>query len=386
MDPVTALIFASLITLAVGGALGLLHHSLAPDAQPAAADWRIGTLLIAGGAIVFATSPKLPPAFVFPTANGFMLVGLTLYWRAIRKFCGLPYPAWIFVPSVIATAGLWWYASIEPSHVARMLIATPIWIVTLCGAAWDLSRSKVTGIDRSRRLMAGILWLAGGIMVLRFAYFALGLGSVQSTVDATDLLNVLSLVLIVTFPTIGTTVFLIMCAERLRWQWEEAAATDYLTALPNRRAIMSTLHARFKQARREGHALSVAVIDIDHFKSINDRFGHDVGDLALQHVAATLSAASRGAGLVGRQGGEEFVAIVDYADATAAATVCERLRSAIQSTPLDRQGTPLHMTISVGVSTLTAGDQHEDALLTRADRALYRAKQNGRNRVAVEAA
>jgi diguanylate cyclase (GGDEF)-like protein/PAS domain S-box-containing protein len=151
---------------------------------------------------------------------------------------------------------------------------------------------------------------------------------------------------------------------------EREIATDALTGIPNRRAAL----ARAKDARRRGYFTSVALFDIDHFKQVNDRFGHAKGDEVLRAVAETLAHQACGSDLVARWGGEEFVAIVG-ADLAGATALCERAREAVSRLEIPGVG---RVTISVGVATIS---DNFDATLERADAALYRAKSAGRNRV-----
>jgi diguanylate cyclase (GGDEF)-like protein/PAS domain S-box-containing protein len=147
-------------------------------------------------------------------------------------------------------------------------------------------------------------------------------------------------------------------------------ATDTLTGIPNRRAAL----ARAKEVRRRGHVTSVALFDIDHFKQVNDTFGHAKGDEVLRAVASTLALQARGSDLVARWGGEEFVAIAG-ADLAGATAFCERAREAVARLEIPGVG---RVTISAGVSIVTG---EFDEALERADAALYQAKANGRNRV-----
>lgn len=128
------------------------------------------------------------------------------------------------------------------------------------------------------------------------------------------------------------------------------------------------------------------MIDIDHFKRINDQFGHDIGDQAIKHVVFVLSQQLRGLYMLGRQGGEEFVAIFEKAAVEAAQAVAESLRSVIESTLFKLDSNEHQITVSIGISTLSPADKSFDNLLLRADRALYAAKVAGRNRVEIDLA
>lgn len=164
------------------------------------------------------------------------------------------------------------------------------------------------------------------------------------------------------------------------------AAYDSLTGLPNRRAFDRQINAECKRARRFGEPLSVLLLDVDHFKLINDQHGHLVGDEALRQLAAILRAnLPREFDILARFGGEEFAAVLPHTGREAAAVVAERLRVAVANTSLATPRGPLNITISIGIGSLVTGAGAEPLttldLLDEADRALYESKHRGRNRV-----
>nr|WP_255639572.1 sensor domain-containing diguanylate cyclase [Deinococcus betulae] len=160
---------------------------------------------------------------------------------------------------------------------------------------------------------------------------------------------------------------------RDRQQLRRAALTDPLTGLKNRAAFDAALAAR----REEDGAVTLVLFDLDHFKAVNDRFGHPAGDEVLRRLAHTVQAAVRRGDLLARWGGEEFILMIE-GTALEGAAVAQKVRAAVADM---ESGVPgLHVTVSVGVASLRAGDAPRD-VLTRADEALYRAKQGGRNRV-----
>ncbi len=179
--------------------------------------------------------------------------------------------------------------------------------------------------------------------------------------------------------------------ERLRDNVQlsiEMAITDPLTSLFNRRYMESHLTALVEQAASRGKPLTVLVIDIDYFKSINDAHGHDAGDDVLRDFALRIKRSIRGIDLACRLGGEEFVVVMPETDLAVAAMVAERLRRRIAAEPfaIQQGASTIPVTISIGIAALRGRNDTAASLLKRADQALYRAKRDGRNRVVPDAA
>ena len=178
-------------------------------------------------------------------------------------------------------------------------------------------------------------------------------------------------------------------ADASRRALRELAVRDGLTNLYNRRFFMARLEAEVARAQRDGTPLSVCMIDVDHFKRINDQRGHATGDDVLERLAAVLIASLRPYDVSARYGGEEFAAVLPGATLEDAARTAERLREAIAEVRIPAFGdaTTPHVTASLGVTALAGGHDSASALLTRADRAMYQAKSGGRNRcVSLQAA
>jgi len=161
----------------------------------------------------------------------------------------------------------------------------------------------------------------------------------------------------------------------------ELATTDGLTGLANRRHFMGRGDAELGRARRTGQPVSCIMFDVDHFKKFNDAYGHDAGDAVLKALARTARETLRGIDVLGRLGGEEFAALLPETGLEAALQVAERLRVAVAGMGLVHGGTPLAVTISLGVAQAAGPEETLEALLKRADQAMYEAKQSGRNRV-----
>jgi two-component system cell cycle response regulator len=170
---------------------------------------------------------------------------------------------------------------------------------------------------------------------------------------------------------------------RMYQRMEMMATTDALTGAFNRRRFGELLDECLARAARFGRQVSVLMIDADHFKSVNDTYGHPVGDLVLQRIASMLQAEARRTDVVARYGGEEFVVILDETDAAGAQRVAERIRARIEAELIQGDFGRLRVTASLGLATWPLQAQNREELLERADSALYEAKRKGRNRVAV---
>lgn len=163
----------------------------------------------------------------------------------------------------------------------------------------------------------------------------------------------------------------------------ELATKDALTGLDNRHQFEALLRHHIERVRRYGHSVALLLIDADRFKSVNDTYGHDVGDLALKHLARLISTSCRSTEICARWGGEEFVILAPECDAEGAITLAERVRTRVASLELETAYAKIPLTVSIGVTLLVSGDTLESAF-RRADQSLLTAKELGRNRTVFE--
>jgi diguanylate cyclase (GGDEF)-like protein len=386
MDPVTIFFIATLMMLANGGVLGLMHKDLPLPMRPAAASWRIATLLFAGGSILFAAQGLNPPAYTLALANALVMFGFTGYLRALRQFYGLKDQLWVMVPAALGTVAVFWLTLGAADVGGRILTVSVVWSVLMVACIVVLVSQERRDGARSRRVMAGLFTAVALFVLFRAGYFVvIGVNPAFSVLGAGAWMNIATPMVAATLPVIGTTALFLISSERIRRQWERAASTDYLTGLPNRRTLVEMGLKRFEQARTSvaSGGFGLAIVDIDHFKRINDEHGHEMGDVALKHVAGRLQSACRGAELPARQGGEEFVVLFDNLQLHDAPAAGERLRQAVAQAPFTAGDLVLPLTVSIGLAVLRADDTHFDSLLRRADEALYVAKATGRNRVEI---
>jgi diguanylate cyclase (GGDEF)-like protein len=264
-----------------------------------------------------------------------------------------------------------WTASAVPMLAASMLLQ-------VIAAAVALSQMRQAGRFRFGWLALSIALL----LMLERRIVPLHDALSHNEHDPTDALLSLfiSALLMLGMLAVGRLFHLIRAHEEIL---ERRSTIDPLTGLANRRSLIESASDEIQRSRRTGRPMSLLMIDLDHFKRINDALGHAHGDAVLVAVAATLRSAMRVIDHVGRWGGEEFIAVLPESDGDAAVAAAERVRSAVEALRIDHEGRATTVTVSIGVATLptTEGDPHRlfHALVESADHALYDAKDDGRN-------
>ena len=257
--------------------------------------------------------------------------------------------------------------------------------------AFDHDEDHAQGVPQQARGWRGVVLRMGH----RAAVAAITAAAIVASVIVTVLVSwgaesrqemmqsllVATLVPLIVSPLVSHSMMsLLYDVERARIALHQAAIRDGLTHAYNRRFFMARLEIEAERARRGSLPLSLVMIDVDHFKAINDAHGHAVGDNVLERIAHTLIATMRPYDLVARYGGEEFVALMPGTTHGQAAEVAERVRTAVEGMALRTQGSaPLTITASLGIGSLVEGEA-PTAMLERADRAMYLAKREGRNR------
>ncbi len=186
---------------------------------------------------------------------------------------------------------------------------------------------------------------------------------------------------------IGATEFLVditMKRELLRKveYLERKSSIDKLTDLPNRSLVEHTIKSRFNEFERYGWTFGLILIDIDHFKEVNDQYGHTVGDIVLKKLSGIFQKKQRTCDMIGRWGGEEFIGIMSNVEKLNLFGICERIRLMVENTSIDIEKKQIRVTVSIGGSLIAEGDTI-DSLLKRADRVMYESKNKGRNCVTI---
>lgn len=371
---------ATLVTLvtSVTGLLGifLLTLWLQERSMRAMAWWGGAYLMGASAVTLWSTkgSSYAPYDFVIPEApTAFLFIACGMIWSGARLFHGRP----VLPVMLFSGAGAWFLAMQFPefaeSNHARVVLSSVVIALYAFLTAFELRR------ERRRELLARWSWIA--VPLLHSAVFLAPVGLVVAFPAVMSADGLFALFAFETMIYVVGTAFVVvvMAKEHVALVHKTAAMTDLLTGLFNRRAFLQTANTLIAQRQRKAMPVSVLLFDLDKFKSINDRFGHAVGDDALKVFAATASANMRSTDVFGRLGGEEFAAIIP-GNSAEAGLVAERLRAAFQAAGVVISGHEIGATVSIGVATAIPPVEI-DALLARSDAALYRAKHNGRNRI-----
>ena len=318
-------------------------------------------------------------------ANIIMFVsGVSLLYVGVLRFFGQRESrGWLITLCVLTTFIVIYFTVIDDRIAIRRLITS----VVLSAMSLLLARSLF--IYRIRSLSVPIYFLIVmslsnaifyGIRTLETLRFGVPVdGAFRSTPTETALYLI---ALIIT--TLWTFGLIILVNQRLSTELEQRATTDELTGIANRRHFLELAQNEIQRARRLNHPLMLALIDIDHFKHINDTFGHAIGDQALLVWTHLCQNNIRQIDVFARFGGDEFVVLLPETMHEQAYDVVEQVRSALIAEPMNLGGQTVRMTISSGIASLASDVDTLDTLLERADRALYRAKEAGRNCVVAE--
>jgi diguanylate cyclase (GGDEF)-like protein len=370
-----------IVSTCITALLGLfLFVAWLRDRSTRALAWWGAAYLIGGAAIGLWTvdgwlTPSLPEGS--PSALLFLACGMV--WTGARLFRGKP----VLHAGLFAGAAAWLYAAQVPElagGVARVVLSSLI----ISGYTF-LTAIELWG---ERREPAFPRWAAILVPVLHGMVFlspiplALLLPEQYGTSALSDgWFAVFALETLLY--AVGTAfIVLVMAKERIEEQHKTAAATDPLTGLLNRRGFLDAAARMIAWQARKGGFVTVLMFDLDHFKSINDRFGHAIGDDALRLFASTVAGNMRSGDVVGRLGGEEFAAILPNTEEEAL-KAAERVREAFQNAAVVVSGHTLKATVSIGAACTPAQRAEVHFQLGRADAALYRAKETGRNRIAL---
>lgn len=335
--------------------------------------WAAAPMVAFLAGVFFAARGAVPDLLSIVAANLLMLAGVALFEVGARDFFGLPRALWPRIALIAALAPpLAWFTLVEPSFNARVLLVSLVWAymqLSLARLVWRQGPEVF-----STRFTVVTLVLHAAVLLLRFFSSLMPLPG-ENLLDPSRIQTLYIVVnaLMIMALLVGC---ILMASDRLRLAYEDAAAHDSLTHALVRRALLEICELELERCRRHQRSMALLMLDIDHFKRINDQYGHQAGDRVLVDFTHRLARVLRRGDQLGRFGGEEFVVMLPETGQEAALQVAERIRQAVAESG---EGLPA-ITVSIGGTCRLEGDQGTDALLGRADQALYRAKAEGRNR------
>lgn len=318
-----------------------------------------------------------------------LLTAMTIAIHALavaefQRFRARPMPAWWVWLPILLNAGVAW-VFMHDDHwrniLATLLQATLALLLLIQAWGPGLEGNRLSGrlvMMTGSTLLLGMMLSRGVLMALQADWD--GLYKVPHSVQSTTYFVILAVLLL------NTMGFVLMQMERAIAQQHDLATHDGLTGVYNRHALMEALERTCSQSVRDKQSMAVVMIDIDHFKRVNDRYGHLAGDEVLREVARRCQRRLRGADLLARYGGEEFLALLPGTDAGGAAVVAEAIRQTVAASPVRVHDLVIDVTVSLGVHggvAVSAKQDDIEGLIAAGDQALYQAKELGRNQVVV---
>ena len=380
-DVPTLLLITILSSVVMAGALLLLGWR---NRQDGLQYWAAALLLAAAGYVLFLLRGLIPDVFSVVLGNVLVSASFALLLAAVRCFHALPMrwlavlaPAACMVPLILGVGDNF---SLRVSLVGGVMLLQVLWLLWLL---WTLGQHRVDRGGRGAQLLMAGMALEALVLLARtisgVLIFQESSGFLQGNAVQTYSFMTAFVGLLVT--SMG---FVFMGKDRADAINHRLAAVDDLTGVANRRAIIAALDLDVARAVRSREPLALMMLDIDHFKQVNDRWGHQAGDAVLRAVAQGLQQRVRAQDLIGRYGGEEFLLVLPHTAREGAQQLAQELCAAVQATPCTWGEESIPVTVSIGVfaGCLEPGVQ-SDQLLQAADSAMYRAKAAGRNAVAM---
>lgn len=381
LDIRTILVLIMVSSFFVGAAMFPVARHYPSYARRALNFWA-GAITLHGACYLLLSLRGLIPDFLSVVlANSLAVAALALNYSAVMEIQRQPYRLKGFAAlTLLIFAGFCYFLYVDDNVAARIAISGVIagGLIALVGYRFmaEKERSK-RGIYR----LTGLLFMVtAGILLFRGGY-ALSPNTFTQGLLTRGTIQDISFIAIFLTMVIGTLYFTLIVGDEMTRELRRLATLDSLTEIYNRHTFDELANKELARASRSGAAVSLLEIDLDHFKLVNDRHGHAVGDIVLKATTAAVSTELRQQDLFGRHGGEEFCILLPDTDAERVLTVAERIRKRVENTQIPAGDDQLAVTISIGVATFAPGKDF-NTLMLEADLALYRAKAEGRNRVA----
>lgn len=341
--------------------------------------WTASLLLQSVAFVLLTARGVWPDAATVVLPNACLTLVLTLQMAAIREFHGRTSSIWWHVLPVLAVAGM--FVFVMNDSILRIILHGVVFGVGALALAIMVQRLNPESRGSARWLMLGGYLIGAATMGSRAVVSVVDPGAIPSFLgpSAFQGINFLFVFAVILVTSVG---FLLLHKERSEEAAQKLALTDPLTGAFNRRTFLELAEKEIARTRRARGSLSLIMLDLDHFKQMNDRNGHLAGDEVLKGVVAITLTCLRKEDFLVRYGGEEFCILLPSVAIDRAAVMAERIREAVEQARFSFKGRALSVTISIGVTTLSMdGNENIDTVVNRADEALYAAKKAGRNRV-----
>ncbi|QGM07441.1 GGDEF domain-containing protein [Stenotrophomonas maltophilia] len=367
--------------LCIGIAVGFSLLLVVLRGQPVLRLWTASLWLLTLGVTLLALRPCLPLAPAILAGNAAMAGCAVLMLRGVALHLEQPLPLWrpllmaaAFMACILAFLELW------PDLGVRLQVFSVFTLLVDGWIAWLLLRHAPVQQRTSCRLAAAVFLAEAALYAVRL--FLPVAPDAGEDIMRTGTPMFVTYIAGVMLELARCFAMVLLLVERMLVDLRRAARTDGLTGLLNRSAVLADGQAQLQRSRRQGRPLALLLVDVDHFKQINDRWGHLAGDQVLRHFASVLQQSTQGrTHLLGRYGGEEFVLVLAGSTQGEAMAWAAAIRTALQQKPA-RLGTgPVTVTASIGLA-MDDGQGDLSTLLAAADAALYRAKAEGRDRLA----
>ena len=342
--------------------------------------WAIALALNSLGYALLGLRGQVSDLLSIVVANAALSGALAMFAEGLFRFQQRPSPRWLVWPPVLFLAML--FVFLIDRLPERVVASSAIFAAQLFLILTLLAQGRRHTVGQGQYLIGASVLVALATLAYRGISAAFEWGQTGSMLTPGPVQTVSFVLTTVNIVVFGVGL-VIMTKERADERNRLLAHRDDMTGLNNRRSVLEALNQQLAQARRSGIPLSLLMIDVDHFKRINDTHGHLSGDLVLKQVAHTLRTRVRSQDIVGRVGGEEFLVVLPNTTAIGGRWVADALRESIAATRCSSlAGKPIPITVSMGLHEFDPrGDRDCDDLINDADQALYRAKANGRNRV-----
>lgn len=368
-DPRLFVVMSGLMCLLMSAVLFAMRRSY-PSSVGGLGEWTAAPLAWFVAAMLFVARGTVSDFLSIVAANGMLLAGSLLFYMGSRRHVGArsQWRAWSGLIAAGAAA-IAWFTYVFPCYGARLGSMALVMTTLVSAHIALLLRQDRRGF--AVRFMLAVLGLQ--ILVWSFRLLSMLLGYTGDTLLGPSLAQTIfvgSSIISIPLLTVGCV---LMASDKLHIELEYMNMHDSLTKALTRRVIMQSCEEGIERCRRHGHPLSLMMIDLDHFKAVNDTHGHPHGDAILADFATRTGALLRRPDRLGRYGGEEFLLLLPDTDRAAALNVAQRIHAA------GARDDRLSWRVSIGLTGWTGTDDTLQAMLTRADAALYRAKNGGRN-------